>query len=840
MPKPFEDNQSENVQLRANQERLRAVNQQLKAKEAELESLARFPSENPNPVLRISNDGTVIYHNDASGPLLAHWDCAEKGKLPELWQKVVKQTLEDEKPLESTVGCDGKSYSLSFVPVPASNYVNIYATDITARLQTQNALREKDAMLRKTSELGHMGGWEYYPKTGDVIWTEEVSRIYDMDPTGRIDVATALTYYTESSRLQIEAALDKLVNQGIPYNLEVEMITAKGNHKWVRTIGEAVLENGECVKVRGMIQDITSPKKIEQQFRAANQQLTASEQQLKASDHQLRASNEQLKDANQKLLDSEERFRLLMEQSPSVIEIYDRSGLQIAVNKAYEELWGFPAEHTVNRFNVLESHEIKRLGHLPYIQKAYAGESVTLPEYEYDATGETEGRGRGRKRRLYTRIYPIKNNDGKVENIVITHEDITERVEAQRKLREKEGILRKTARLGKIGGWEFNPETGEGTWTEEVARIHDLDPHAETNLKTGLGFYAGHSREIIETAVKEAIEQGKAYDVELELTTAKGAHKWVRSIGEPILKNGRCVKVRGMFQDITIQKQTEQKLRASNQQLQAGEQQLMASNQQLKANEIKLNNLMRTLESKNEELQSIVYVASHDLKSPLVNICGFGKLLSKHCRQLKDGLKENEIDDALSRIIDQEIPEDIDFILQSAEKMNALINGLLEVSRAGMMSLNIRHLEMNELIEGIIKNVRYKTRQLEAAITVDPLAPCVGDAAQISRVFTNLIENALKYADPSRKPRIHISGTVCGDHCVYCVEDNGIGIDSAYHGKIFEIFHRLNPQHVSDGEGLGLTIVRRILDRHSGTVWLESAVGKGSKFFVSLSNKEAL
>lgn len=826
MPKPFEDNRSENMQLRANEQQLRAANQQLKAKEAELESLARFPSENPHPVLRISNDGTVIYHNDASRPLLAHWDCDKGGKLPELWQKIVKQTLEDKKPLESTVECDGKSYSLSFAPVPANNYVNIYATDITTRLKTQKRLREKEAILLKTSQLGKMGGWEYYPKTGDVIWTEEVARIHDLDPTAKTDVTTALTYYTESSRSLLKAALEEVVNQGTPYDLEVEMITAKGNRKWVRAIGEAILENAECVKVRGMIQDITAQKQIEQQLRASNQQLAANEQQLRAADQQLRASNQQLrasesqlkaynqqlKEINEKLQDSEERFRLLMEQSPSVIEIYDRSGLQIAVNKAYEELWGFPAEHTVNRFNVLKSQEVRRRGLLEPLQRAYAGEAVTLPEYEYDATGDTEGRGMGRKRWLHTRIYPIKDKNGNVENIVITHEDITNRKQAEEAMQKNEERFRLMYEQLPLGYQSL----------DEAGRLIEVNPKwlsmmgytkEEVIGRPFREFLPERYRPIQSERFQRFKTAGEVRSVDFKLIRKDGAVLDVEIDGE-VGRNpdGTFKQTHCVLNDVT------ERIKAQRER----------------------EKLVRILSAKNEELQSIVYVASHDLKSPLVNICGFGKLLSKHCEQLKDGLKENEIDDALAQIVDREISEDIDFILQSAEKMNALINGLLEVSRAGMMALTIRPLNMNELIEAIIRNVSYKAQQTGAAITVDPLAPCVGDTAQISRVFTNLIENALKYADPSRKPRIHISAAVSGDHCVYCVEDNGIGIDSAYHGKIFEIFHRLNPQHVSDGEGLGLTIVRRILDRHSGTVWLESAAGKGSKFFVSLSNKEAL
>jgi PAS domain-containing protein len=117
---------------------------------------------------------------------------------------------------------------------------------------------------------------------------------------------------------------------------------------------------------------------------------------------------------------------------------------------------------------------------------------------------------------------------------------------------------------GKIGAWEFDPVTRKGTWTEETARIHDLDPNDETNVEKGLSFYQGEARKIIENAVNDAINKAIPYDLELELISAKGNHKWVRTIGNPIIENGRVVKVQGTFHDITESKKAEQALEQSN------------------------------------------------------------------------------------------------------------------------------------------------------------------------------------------------------------------------------------------------------------------------------------
>jgi signal transduction histidine kinase len=133
--------------------------------------------------------------------------------------------------------------------------------------------------------------------------------------------------------------------------------------------------------------------------------------------------------------------------------------------------------------------------------------------------------------------------------------------------------------------------------------------------------------------------------------------------------------------------------------------------------------------------------------------------------------------------------------------------------------------------------MEFQIQKTGVKLAVEPLPECMGDATQINQVFSNLLDNAIKYRDPGRPSAIWVSGQVEDHRCVYCIRDNGTGIPRDHQSKIFEIFHRLNPS-MGEGEGLGLTIAQRILERQNGRIWVESEPGKGSSFFVSLASPE--
>lgn len=253
--------------------------------------------------------------------------------------------------------------------------------------------------------------------------------------------------------------------------------------------------------------------------------------------------------------------------------------------------------------------------------------------------------------------------------------------------------------------------------------------------------------------------------------------------------------------------------------------------------------LSNELMHKNKELEELIRIVSHDLRSPLVNIQGFSNELANSCNQIKSIINEkSEVSDIIGRILpilNDDISDMLKYILVSVSKIDSLLSGLLKISRLGRAILNINEINMNELMSNVVYTFEFQIKQAEINLEVGDLPICYGDENQINQVFSNLLSNAIKYLDPNKEKKIIISGWEEGGHVKYSVEDNGIGIAPEYQEKIFDMFYRLNPT-ATVGDGLGLNIIRKVIERHNGKIWVKSEQGKGSKFFISLPKGRSL
>jgi signal transduction histidine kinase len=217
-----------------------------------------------------------------------------------------------------------------------------------------------------------------------------------------------------------------------------------------------------------------------------------------------------------------------------------------------------------------------------------------------------------------------------------------------------------------------------------------------------------------------------------------------------------------------------------------------------------------------------------------VNIQGFSQRLAKSLEEVRRHQESAESLAAFSAAIAphllERMPASLDFIRASGAKMDAIINGLLTLSRAGRMVLRAESLDMDAILRSCTAALAYQVQSAEGVFQIDSLPSCKADPVQVAQIFSNLLDNAVKYRHPDRPLRVHVSGRVAGAMCEYCIEDNGLGIPREHQERIWEIFQRLDPRGSIQGNGLGLTLVRRMVERNGGRIELTSNEGVGCTF----------
>lgn len=243
-----------------------------------------------------------------------------------------------------------------------------------------------------------------------------------------------------------------------------------------------------------------------------------------------------------------------------------------------------------------------------------------------------------------------------------------------------------------------------------------------------------------------------------------------------------------------------------------------------KTRQLELRETIERLQTSNERLEQFAYAASHDLQEPLRMVSSYLQLLETRYR-----------DD-----LDEDAKEFIDFAVNGADRMQAMIDSLLDYSRVTAHGSAFEPVDSGDVLEDVRDDLRERIDATDATITATALPTVVADGHQLSHVFRSLIDNAIEYSgdDP---PRIHISAERTGDEYRFSVADEGIGIDPEFHDRIFEVFEKAHavdegPQEGSGG--VGLALCERIIERHEGEIWVESRMGEGSTFSFTLPAKE--
>jgi light-regulated signal transduction histidine kinase (bacteriophytochrome) len=222
----------------------------------------------------------------------------------------------------------------------------------------------------------------------------------------------------------------------------------------------------------------------------------------------------------------------------------------------------------------------------------------------------------------------------------------------------------------------------------------------------------------------------------------------------------------------------------------------------------------------NQDLQQFAYVASHDLQEPLRNIAS--------CLQLLEQKYKNKLD--------ADADQYIYYAVEGAVRMKALIQDLLTYSRVGTRGKPLQPIDCDQIISQTVRNLASAICEAGALVTHDSLPTIFGDRTQILQAFQNMIQNAVKFRT-NEPPKVHVSAVKKVNEWIFSVKDNGIGIDSRHLDRIFIIFQRLHKRGQYEGTGMGLAIVKKVIERHGGRIWADSEPGKGTTFYFTIPEK---
>ena len=228
------------------------------------------------------------------------------------------------------------------------------------------------------------------------------------------------------------------------------------------------------------------------------------------------------------------------------------------------------------------------------------------------------------------------------------------------------------------------------------------------------------------------------------------------------------------------------------------------------------------LTAANQELENFTYSVAHDLRAPLRSMGSFARIMME------------DYPDQL----DADGQRYLNIIQQEARKMGQLIDDLLALARLGRKELGLTRLDLAELARAVFDELKaaYPGRNLQ--IEVQPLPAVLGDRVMFRQLLVNLLDNAIKFTQDRESALIQVSGWEEGDENVYCIKDNGVGFDMRFVNKLFEVFQRLHPEEEYGGTGVGLAIVKRVIDRHGGRVWAESKPGEGTTICFALPKRK--
>lgn len=687
---------------------------------------------------------------------------------------------------------DGRPVDVEYIATPVFDHDRVTGAvvafrDVTAEEGLRREADRRLELLNHAQSIARLGSWEWDVVNDTIEWADETYRIFGLTP------GTPLKLETYSGRIHPEdlpgltETVQRALASGEPYNVEHRVIRPDGVCRRVASYGRPVRdERGHVVRLRGVVQDITERVEIERRAQALEGVETARDE------------------ADQ----DRARLHRILREAPAMICVTSGPDHIIEMlNRRFEDNIG---SRYVIGLPIREAFQEASVGDLFFdlMDEVFASGE---PYFGYQARSMRDDDGDGfPEAEVYSDfvIQPIYGRSG-VEGILLHAVDVTAQVQAQRamqrhatELAENEARLRLALEAGHMGSWEWELASDTIMWTPTLERMHGLEPG--TFGGTVRDFEARihpDDRDRVRAAIRRTIRKQTPLHLEHRIVRPDGVTRWIEKRGT-ILRDdfGRPIRIAGVSLDVTERRESEEALRRS-----------LAS----------LQRLTRTLERNNKELDQFAYVASHDLKAPLRGIANLSQWI------------EEEIGDAVT----DQAKEYLGLLRGRIHRMEGLIEGILSYSRAGRAKHGAENVDVKALLDDIVELI---SPPEGAEVRIEGEMPVLHtERLPLQQVFQNLITNALKYAGGSGA-RVVIRATDEGSLYQFTVQDNGPGIAPDYHEKIWGIFQTLNPRDKVEGTGIGLALVRKIVENKGGRAWVESEEGSGATFHFQWPKNEEI
>lgn len=411
--------------------------------------------------------------------------------------------------------------------------------------------------------------------------------------------------------------------------------------------------------------------------------------------------------------------------------------------------------------------------------------------------------------------------------IPIASHDASEKQRAQAALCENEVRLRIAIEASQLSLWDWNIETNELFWTDHTKALCGLPAESPVSYETFLASIHPEDRDRVSLAVSRALEPAAEghYQVEYRaIGIQDGIERWVAVWGQAFFDEcGKPYRFLGMGMDLTERKRTELALLRLTEQLSSKNEEVKLAKERVEEINDKLKHTVDELQRSNEDLDRFASVVAHDLKQPIQMVSLVSDLL---IRRFSEKLDEKGIG-----LLDQ--------VRKGSARMGQLVDTLAKYARVQQGHVQFTTVDVAEVIRLAVESLWARMQETGATIELGEFPSVAGEPVRLGELFQNLLSNALKYRRPGVPPRVSVRCVAHPTELEFVVEDNGIGIEKKDSDAIFGMFTRLHSAEAYEGSGVGLAICKKIVDLHGGRIWVESTLGRGSRFHFTLSRQPA-